>query len=159
MMSDPSLDRLSHSATGFIQAIESLPDGLFLRSIDEWTPRDVAAHLTWWNRNMIAASHSLLTGTPPSYYADTANDYRNINARAIAEFPSKERQVLLNELRATLDELARYLHSLDPQAWDADHGVQHPRGGAATIRRIVESLAGDYEHHARQVEEWSARVG
>ena len=158
-MSDPSLDRLSHSANVFVQAIESLSDDLFLGSIDEWTPRDVAAHLAWWNRNMIVASQSLQAGTPPSYYADAMNDYRNINARAIVEFPSQDRRVLLNELRATLDELARYLRSLDSRAWDADHGVQHHRGDAATIRRIVESLAGDYEHHARQVEEWSARVG
>lgn len=157
-MSEPSFDRLSRSASVFIRAIESLPDDLFLRSIDEWTPRDVAAHLTWWNRNMVAASRSLQAGTPPSYYADAMNDYRNINARAIAEFPSRDRRVLLNELRATLDELARYLLALGSQAWDADHGVQHHRGGAATIRRIVESLAGDYQHHARQVEEWRARV-
>jgi hypothetical protein len=86
MMSDPSFDRLSHAANVFIQAIESLSDDLFLRSIDEWTPRDVAAHLTWWNRNMIVAGQSLQAGTPPSYYADAMNDYRNINARAIAEF-------------------------------------------------------------------------
>jgi hypothetical protein len=157
-MSDPSFDRLKHSTNVFIQAIESLSDDLFLRSIDEWTPRDVAAHLTWWNRNMIAASQSLQAGAPPSYYADAMNDYRNINARAIAEFPSQDRRVLLNELRATLDELERYLLALGSQEWDADHGVQHHRGGSATIRRIVESLAGDYQHHARQVEEWRARV-
>jgi hypothetical protein len=157
-VSDPSFDRLTRSANVFIDAIESLADDLFLRSIDEWTPRDVAAHLTWWNRNMIAASQDLEAGTPPSYYADAMNDYRNINARAIAAFPSRDRRVLLNELRATLGELARYLQTLDSHVWDADHGVQHHRGGPATIRRIVDSLAGDYEHHTRQVEEWRARV-
>src|SRR5262245_49482019 len=157
-MSDPSFDRLIHSANVFIQAIELLSDELFLTSIDDWTPRDVAAHLTWWNRNMIAASQSLQAGIPPSYYSDAINDYRYINAQAIVEFPSQDRRVLLNELRATLDALARYLQALCSQAWDADHGVRHHRGGAATIRRIVESLAGDYEHHTRQVEEWRTRV-
>ena len=157
-MSDPSLDRLNRVANLFVHEIESLSDELFLGSIDEWTPRDVAAHLAWWNRHMIAAGQSLQAGTAPSYYADAINDYRNINARAIAEFPSRDRHELLNELRATLDELARYLQGLDAQTWDADRGVQHHRGGAATIRRLIESLAGDYEHHTRQVADWSARA-
>jgi hypothetical protein len=155
-VSDPSLQRLGQAANAFILAIESLRDELFLRAIDEWTPRDVAAHLAWWNRHMIAASQSLRTGTPPSYYADAANDYRHVNARAIAEFAARDRRVLLDELRATLDELVGYLRALDAEAWDADHGVVHHRGGAATVRRIVASLAGDYEHHTRQVNEWRA---
>ena len=89
---------------------------------------------------MIAASQSLQAGTPPSYYADAMNDYCNINARAIAEFPSQDRRVLLNELRATLDELARYLQVLGSQAWDADHGVQHHslgRGDDSPHRRVA----------------------
>ena len=158
-MPDPSLDRLRRSASVFTRVIESLSDDLFLGAIDDWTPRDVAAHLAWWNRHMVVAGRSLQAGTAPTYYADAVNDYRNVNARAIAEFASRDRRVLLSELRATLDELTRYLQALDAGAWDADHGMPHHRGGVATIRRIVESLAGDYEHHARQVEEWRARVG
>lgn len=157
-MLDPSLDGLTASANEFVQVIETLPENLFLARIDEWTPRDVTVHLAWWNRNMIAASESLRAGLTPAHYAD-APEYRNINARAIAEFPSQDRRALLAQLHGTFDEFTRYLNALDAKDWDADFGVQHHRGGAATIRRVVEALRGDYEHHTNQVKEWSVRVG
>jgi len=149
-----SSDNLVASARAFIHAINSLPESLFLAQIDEWTPRDVTAHLVWWNRNMMIASENLRAHQTPAYHTDAANDYRNLNTHAIAEFPSTDRRELLAQLDATLDELTCYLAALAPAEWDAEHGIQHYRGGAATIRRIVQSLTGDYEHHTHQILNW-----
>lgn len=156
-MADKLLDQFIATANTFAQTIETLAEDSFLKLIDEWTPRDVVAHLAWWNRNMIIASESLRAGNAPAYYVDAPNDYRNINAQAIAAFSSQDRRTLLNDLQATLSEFTQYLNTLEPNAFDAEHGVQHYRGGAATIRRLVQSLSGDYEHHTRQVKDWSAR--
>lgn len=151
---DGMIANLENAIEGFQTLIEDLPEELFLKLIDDWTPRDVVAHLAWWNRHMIAASQSLQAGNVPSYYADAANDYRTINAQAIAEFPSRDRRALLKQMQTTLKEFKDYLRALKPGDWDADHGVTHYRGGAATIRRIVESLAGDYASHTQQIEKW-----
>ena len=153
-----STDRLARAADAFVASVQALPEHLFLARIDDWTPRDVIAHLAWWNNNMLVACKDLQRGKTPSYYADTLNDYRNINARAIAQFRAQEKRALLNQLQATLFEFAEYLAALDAKEWDAERGITHPRGGAATISRIVESFIGDYETHTKQIEEWHAVV-
>ncbi len=151
-------NELTTSAITFIAAIESLAAEQFLTQIDaDWTPRDVVAHLVWWNENMLDVCKGLQRGVTPAYYAD-APDYRNINAQAIAAFPSRDRGVLLQQLRATLDAFTHYLRALDAAEWDVERGVTHYRGGAATIRRVAESLAGDYAQHTRQIERMSLRA-
>ncbi len=146
------------SAVGkFSEVIWNLPEDLFLTRIDEWTPRDVTAHLVWWNRNMLAACKRLQAGKAPEYYADASNDYRNINARAITEFPSNDRRALLEQMNATLQEFKSYLLALEPKEWDAERGVTHYRGGVATIHRVVESLTGDYINHIQQIERWNSQ--
>lgn len=149
-----SIDALTRAADDFIRVIELLPAEWFLTFIDDWTPRDIAAHLAWWNRNMIAASQTVSAGKTPGYYVDAANDYRKINAQAIAEFPATDRRILLAQLRTTLDEFRQYLETLAQNEWDADFGVHHYRGGATTPRRIVQSLTGDYEWHTQQIAQW-----
>ena len=151
-------NQLESAVEKFSEVIRNRPESLFLTPIDDWTPRDVTAHLVWWNRNIFAACKSLQEGKAPAYYADASNDYRNINARAIAEFPSKDRRVLLEQMNDTLQEFKSYLLALDPKEWDADRGVTHYRGGAATIRRVVQSLTGDYENHTRQIQNWKLLI-
>jgi hypothetical protein len=146
--------RLQSAADAFVASIQALPEHLFLTLIDDWTPRDIAAHLAWWNNNMLVACKDLQKGRAPSYWADALNDYRTINAQAIAQFSAQEQRVLLAQLKSTLFEFKEYLASLDAKDWDAECGIQHPRGGAATISRIVESLISDYEAHTKQIEDW-----
>ena len=150
------LGQLASSAHAFTAIIESLPENLFLTKMDDWARRDVIAHLAWWNNNMLVACKDLQKGRAPSYYADTLNDYRNLNAQAIAQFGATERRVLLAQLTSTLFEFKEYLAALDAQDWDAERGITHPRSGAATISRIVKSLIDDYEAHTKQIEKWKA---
>ena len=150
--------QLENAASVFMACVQSLPENLFLTKIDDWTPRDVVAHLAWWNNNMLVACKDLQKGRAPSYYADTLNDYRNLNAQAIAQFAELHRGKLLAQLRSTLFEFKEYLLALEAKDWDAKGGVTHPRGGAATINRIIDSLIGDYETHWKQIEEWKVKV-
>ena len=138
----------------FIELILSLPDELFLSPINGWAPRDVVAHLIGWNSLMIEASSSILAGQPPSYYADAPNDYSHINAGFTAQYSSRSKQELLEELKSSLDGLERYVLALPSEELVANHGVRHYRGGPATVSKIVESLAGDYRYHTDQIREW-----
>ena len=138
----------------FIELILSLPDELFLSPINGWAPRDVVAHLIGWNSLMIEASSSILAGQPPSYYADAPNDYSHINAGFTAQYSSRSKQELLEELKSSLDGLERYVLALPSEELVANHGVRHYRDGPATVSKIVESLAGDYRYHTDQIREW-----
>jgi hypothetical protein len=138
----------------FCEVIRALPEELYLAKIDDWTPRDVVAHLVGWNRRMIVACQDILAGRTPDYYADAPNDYRTINSGYVARHASASREALLGELAAGLEELATYVSALEPSEWKASHGVKHYRGAPATVAGTLASLAGDYAHHAQQIREW-----
>jgi hypothetical protein len=93
-------------------------------------------------------------GELPVYYSDAPNDYRNINAAFAEEYSSRSRERLLSELRLSMAEFDAYIASLPASELAADHGVMHYSGQRATISKIIGSLAGDYEHHTRQIGEW-----
>ena len=145
----------------FQECIQSLPDGLYLSPMngDGWSPRDVVAHLVGWNRRMIESGRDILRGEQPSYYSDSANDYRNINAGFVAKYSTRDRASLLGELAASMQEFETFLHGLKPSELTADHGVVHYGGSPATVARLMDSLAGDYRDHAREITEWLATKG
>jgi hypothetical protein len=145
---------LTQAYRAFSQCILSVPDDLFLTPLHGWSPRDVVAHLIGWNDHMIAASRAILKGDTPSYYADFPNDYKNVNTEFVARYASQDKAVLLNELALSFERLTKYIERLEPGEVDADCGVLHYRGGPATVARIIQSLAGDYEHHRQEIELW-----
>jgi hypothetical protein len=103
---------------------------------------------------MIEASLSILAGNTPSYYEDAPNDYCNINAAFTAKHSSRSKQALLAELKSSMQSLETFLHDLPAEALAADHGVRHYSGVPATVGKIVQSLAGDYQYHTDQLREW-----
>jgi hypothetical protein len=145
---------LTQAYQHFSKLTDSLSKEQFLSPMNGWTPRDVVAHLIGWNSLMIEASLSILTGNPPSYYDDAANDYSNINASFTAKHSSQSKQELLAELQSSMENLEKFLDSLPSEELTADHGVMHHRGDPATIAKIIDSLAADYQDHSRQIEKW-----
>lgn len=154
-MNPLALLRTAHA--DFVACIRALPEAEFLTPMNGWAPRDVVAHLIGWNRLMVQSSRSILAGEPPAYYADAPNDYRNINGAFIAAYSSKSREELLRQLDSTMKDLELYLAGLPRFELLADRGVRHYSGEPATVKRIIASLAGDYELHTRQVREAAAR--
>jgi len=137
-----------------VKLILSLSDEQFLSPMEGWAPRDVAAHLIGWNSLMIDAARSILAGRAPSYYDDSKNDYRNINAGFTNNFSSQSKPALLAELGSSMEKFEAFIASLSEEELTSDHGVIHYSGVPATIGRIIDSLAGDYQYHTRQIFEW-----
>ncbi len=138
----------------FIGIILCLSDERFLSPMGGWAPRDVVAHLAGWNDLMIEASSSILAGKSPAYYADSPNDYRNINSGFTTKYSSRSKQELLADLAASLERFKVFVLSLPDEEMTAHHGVRHYGGDPATVTRIINSLAGDYRSHAQQIREW-----
>jgi len=154
-MSNPEiLFLLKESYQDFVGQILPLSNELFLSAMDGWAPRDVVAHLIGWNRLMIEASLSILAGKAPAYYADSANDYRSINAGFTTKYSSHSKQELLSELSSSLENFEAFILALPDEEMLADHGVRHYSGSPATLSKIITSLAGDYQSHTRQIKEW-----
>lgn len=138
----------------FYQCILWLSDNLFLEAMDGWAPRDVVAHLIGWNGNMITACNQILKGETPTYYQDAAHDFQHINANFVAQYPSTDKEIMLSLLAESFEKFEAFLHGLDPGDFEADHGVLHYSGDPANVGRVIRSLAGDYDHHRREIEEW-----
>jgi len=138
----------------FCDCIISLPEALFLSPMNGWSPRDVVAHLIGWNWLMIEASAAILRGETPAYYADAPSDYRNINAGFVSQYASRSKTELLEELRSSMEEFEGYVQTLDQGKLTDSRGVIHYSGRPATVERIINALAGDYQGHLNEINAW-----
>lgn len=151
---DEQLDRLARAAEAFVRCVGALPTEVFLGPMEDWSPRDVLAHLIGWNRLTIEGCEQLLRDELPSYFIDPGPDFSKVNARLVRRYGSRDRAELVRELRTSLGELRRYARSIDPGTWRRVSAVRY-LGRALTVRSTIEALARDYVDHRRQIERWS----
>lgn len=145
------LTDLEIAYTAFMETMQSLSAENFLKSLGDWTPRDIAAHFIGWNRITLAGCSELREGVEPFYFYDGTNDYRKVNARFFEQFPSTDRDELLKEIAITKAALAAYLKTIDEYDWELDTGIVHYRGNPATLARCVDSLIRDYRKHRQEI--------
>jgi hypothetical protein len=148
---EEQLKDLENAYQEFVKTINGLPKKAFLSPIGEWTPRDIAAHFIGWNRITLAGCSALREGAEPFYFHDGTNDYRKVNSRFFAQFPSQDQESLLTEMAITKDILMAYLKTISTDEWEKDTGVPHYRGDPATIARCVDSLIRDYRKHRQEI--------
>lgn len=145
---------LKKSFNEFAEIILLLSDEKFTSPMHGWSPKGVASHLVGWNGLMIEASLSILAGKPPAYYDDAKNNYSNINAGFVAKYSSCSKEELLAELRSSMESLESFILALPQEELIASHNVQHYNGSPATVNKIITSLNGDYQYHAREITDW-----
>jgi hypothetical protein len=61
---------------------------------------------------------------------------------------------LLRELETSKTEAVEFLRAVPAETWNADHGVRHPDGGPATVRRCLEELTRDYLDATDEITVW-----
>jgi hypothetical protein len=145
------LTDLDLAYSSFIRTIEELSVEGFLKSLGDWTPRDIMTHFIGWNRITLVGCAEICEGVEPFYFHDGTHDYRKVNALFFERFNSTDREVLLQEVTSTKDALISYLKSIDENEWELDTGVVHYRGGPATVARCVDSLIRDYGKHREEI--------
>ena len=145
------LENLNLNYEAFVQAVKNLSSEGFLKSLGNWSPRDIVAHFIGWNRITLVGCAELLEGIEPFYFFDGTNDYRKINAKFLERFNSTDREMLLQQMASTKDTLVSYLKTVEENEWELDTGVVHYRGGPATVARCVDSLLRDYRKHREEI--------
>lgn len=145
---------LKNSFHEFTETIESLSDEQFVSPMHGWSPKGVASHLAGWNGLMIEASQSILAGQTPAYYDDSPNNYSTINAGFVAKYSAFSKGELIAELKSSMERLVIFVLGLPGEELTANHGVHRKNGSPATVARIIESLASDYQDHASEIKEW-----
>ena len=147
------IEDLNFSAREFIKCIDSLPEPLFLNKIDDWTPRDVTAHLIGWNLYTIKGCHQLKKGELPFYFSDPGIDFCKVNAVLVREYNSKDKRKIIQQLDASTEELKEFLAAIIPREWETDFGVKYG-GEIITIKNSVDALISDFVSHRQQIENW-----
>ena len=148
---DKQLLDLDTTYSAFIETMKSLAPESFLKPLGDWTPRDIAAHFVGWNRITLVGCSELREGVKPFYFYDGANDYRKVNAGFFEQFPSTDREELLNEIALTMNALVAYLKTIPESEWEKDTGIVHYRGDPATVARCADSLIRDYRKHRQEI--------
>jgi hypothetical protein len=148
---EKQLKDLAAAYKAFISTVKELSPENFHASLGDWTPRDIAAHFIGWNRITLAGCSALREGAEPFYFYDGTNDYRKVNAKFLAQFPSTNRDELSTEIFFTYEALETYLKSIPENEWELDTGIIHYRGNPATVARCVDSLIRDYGKHRQEI--------
>lgn len=156
-MKEEKIKNLRHGIKEFVRCIDTLPDNLFLMKIDEWSPRDVLAHLIGWNRYTIEGCQQIRRGETPFYFTDPGEDFSKVNAVLVQRYDSMDKQKLINALENSTHELEQFLLSVDPADWEADYGVIY-EGEPVTIKNTIDVLIHEYILHRQRIEKWSESV-
>lgn len=153
MTVEEQIRNLNNNIKEFSRYINSLPENLFLKKLDDWAPRDILAHLIGWNRSTIEGCQQIMKGETPWYFIDPGHDFSKFNARLVEEYNSKDRGRLIEELEVSAQELELFLVSIDDTRWDTGYGVTY-KGGSVTVNNMVEGLNIDYVKHREQIQTW-----
>jgi len=145
------LSDLEAAFQAFVNTLQGLSREDLLRSLGDWTPRDIVAHFIGWNRITLVGCAELREGVEPFYFHDGTNDYRVVNAGSFRRYSSLDAGTLLSEMAATMRALVSYLTTVPDAEWDADTGIVHYRSGPATPARCVDSLIRDYRKHRDEI--------
>lgn len=157
MTVNEQIGQLQRRVEAFMGSVASLDERLFLSNVTNWTARDIVAHLVGWNRYVVIGGRQILQGELPFYDVDPGTDYSKVNAALIREYADVHRSTLLENLATSTRELAAFLRTIDPAAWDRDFGVRH-KGETLTVKSTVDDLIADYDHHKLQLEEFRTRA-
>jgi len=151
---ETQITKFDQSIEDFVHCVASLNEELFLKKFNDWSTRDVVAHLIGWNRYTIEGSNQLRRGELPFYEIDPGEDCCKVNAVLILEYSSTDRQEMLDELQVSFQELKRFIQSLDSSEWSRDYGVRLD-GYVITIQNTVDELIEDYDIHTERIKEWA----
>jgi len=163
MTVEDQIDQLERCVETFAASVTALDEGLFLRNVHGWTPRDIVAHLIGWNRHIILGAKQILRGELPFYDVDPGPNYSKVNVVLVREYGDTERSVLLERLAGSVGELKAFLRGITPGEWDRDYGVRHraeeltvksTADDLVTVKSTVDDLIADYDHHRVQLEEF-----
>jgi len=150
-------NNLNRSIKEFVECIDSLPEALYLKKIDDWTPRDVLAHLIGWNRYTMEGCQRIREGETPFHFVDPGDDFSKVNAVLVREYDSRDKRRIIKELEVSAQEVEQFLLSVNSTEWETDYGVTY-KGGSVTVRNMIDALNYDYVDHRRQIEKWAESV-
>jgi hypothetical protein len=152
----PELIRTMRDAhQGMAEAIEHLPDERLLEpAMDNWTGKDLLAHIAWWHDHSVGVIEALRSGRQPYDESDPANTTDAINERTRREHLDDPPELTR---RAFNESFTRLLAALEPvtdeELFAADRWPW--LGGESLVETILWDSSRHYDAHREHLERLS----
>jgi len=140
---------------GMAEAIEHLPDERLLEpAMDNWTGKDLLAHMAWWHDHSVLVIEGLRAGRQPYDGSDPANTTDAINERTRRDHLNDPPELTR---RAFNESFTRLLAALEPvteeELFAADRWPW--LGGEALVETILWDSSRHYDAHREHLERLS----
>jgi hypothetical protein len=152
----PELIRKMRDAhQGMADAIERLPDQRLLEPVmDNWTGKDLLAHMAWWHDHSVLVIEGLRAGRQPYDATDPANATDALNERTHREHLDDRPEITR---RAFNESFTRLLGALEPvtdeDLFAADRWPW--LGGEALVETILWDSSRHYDAHREHIQRLS----
>jgi len=134
-------------------ALERLPAEA---AVGGWTAREVAIHVSAWDRELVRGLDQLLAGTRPEFVGYDENDF---NAAAVRRSRSRPLAGVLSELAAAHNGLVRRLDGLSDEQWERRSRHAWPSGKPMTVGTLFTYTYRRSTHYGGHAAELEVVVG
>lgn len=115
-----------------------------------WTVKDIIAHISAWNWELIKQANLVLSGKKP-WYTDISE--AEFNEKAVKKRESWTLEKVLSEWRESFDALLERLNEFSQEEWVYELDEEWPEGGKITVTSIF-----GYRYHGEGHEGGHAKV-
>ncbi|HNT54344.1 MAG TPA: maleylpyruvate isomerase N-terminal domain-containing protein [Anaerolineaceae bacterium] len=116
---------------------------------EDWSVRDILAHVSWWEEESLKHLPDILAGKQPPRYSATYGGIDAFNALMTRQWQNLPLPEVLQKINATHERLVAYLAGLDEEPFKTETRFR---------RRLGWDSYKHYPIHAQAIREWRERV-
>jgi hypothetical protein len=137
-------------------AIEHLPDERLLEpAMDDWTGKDLIAHMAWWHDHSVLVIESLRAGREPYDDSDPANDTDAVNERTHRKHLDDPPELTRRALRESFIRLQAAVEQCSDEELFTDDRWPW-LDGEALVETILWDSSRHYDEHLEHLERRSS---
>jgi hypothetical protein len=133
-------------------AIELIPDERLLEPVmDDWTGKDLLAHMAWWHDHSVRVIEGLRAGRQPYDGTDPANTTDALNERALREHLADPPELTRRAFNESFTRLLAALEPVTDEELFADDRWPW-LGGEGLVETILWDSSRHYDAHREHLE-------
>ncbi len=118
-----------------------------IKVLEDWTVKDVIAHLSAWNWEQTEEIDNILRNKPTwSKKYKAKKDQDNFNKKAVEGRKNKSIQIVIDEWDRSFQALVKRIEKLTEEEWD--------HKGMVRLFRYEKTGLSDEGHHAKQIKKF-----
>ena len=151
MKSEVLLSKIERAWAFFIESYAGLTSEQMLEPgvTDDWSIKDILAHVTWWEEETLKHLPTIMKGNQPPRYSDLFGGIDAFNAQMTRKKHNLPLSEVLNQLEDTHLSLIKYIQSVPEDQYACETRFRH------RLRMDTYSL---YPIHAKAIRAWRERT-